>query len=361
MYCQNCGKENTAESRFCTYCGANLASQKIQQARPNKAQPKTTGQKPANTSSRKSKNPLAVIILVAVAVFIIWTVAEKDKADISSDAPNSSDWEDDYNNQDYESMDSMLVYDSYEVSASGFLVNAQVDPYTYPASDIDILSGIFRMDADEENLVVLGDFERLGQQILSSGTVSGEVRVGTNLPICIDRSKGDQLIVVGSEWSGRSENERRNMVIEIYPADLLGYGNSFMLSDLDVAEIDSINGVSISSVNTDFSAVTDMIGITGVSCIRCTWGSNTYAYRDMDYLIASQYESVMECGYYEGTQFMNRSVSMTHPYVRIDSDRYITLSVQATKNGYFIIDISQLPSGLYMIDGLMKDNLLVVE
>lgn len=362
MYCKNCGKEIEVGSRFCGHCGANLSIPKTQQPTHTKSPlSQVATQKKSNAPKTKSKNTFLKIILAAAAIFFIWTVMEGNEEDKTSNLSTFADQQEGHNDQNYGNDDSSFVYESFGISSSGFLINNQLEPYTYPASDIGVLNGIFRMDAEKQNCVVLGSLDKLGRYELSIEDFNGEVHSGTNLPICVDRSKGEQLIIVGSEWSGRSENDRRNMVIDIYPATLLGYSNSFMLADLDVDEMESVNGISISKLNEDFASVTEALETTGVSCVRCAWYVDLTRYRYRDYLLASQYESVITCGFYEGTQFISMDVSMTHPYVRIDPDNYIALSVQSTIDGYFIIDISQLPSGLYVIDGLIGNDLLVIE
>lgn len=77
MYCQNCGKEIEAGSRFCGHCGANLTTQNIQRSSQNH----TAGQKSSNSSKRKMKMPFVVILLVAIAIFFIWTFIGEKKTD----------------------------------------------------------------------------------------------------------------------------------------------------------------------------------------------------------------------------------------------------------------------------------------
>lgn len=81
MYCKNCGKEIEAGSRFCGHCGANLTTQNVQRPGSNHA----AKAHPSNRPKQKSRNPLMVIILAAIAFFLIWAVSGEKKADSVSE------------------------------------------------------------------------------------------------------------------------------------------------------------------------------------------------------------------------------------------------------------------------------------
>lgn len=379
MYCKNCGRENAEGSCFCSHCGTVLSLQKPQQS-------VQTGNRSAGSTAPKQQSdskpgcmPLFLIVALVLAVFFIWSIGEDKKAEEEQKASvNQSSWESgsslkiqypaetqdpyevyEYDDQSHLAPGTDFVYGSYEVTDHGCLVNTQLEPYTYPSGDISALDGFFRMNGDKQNCVTLGELNSYcGREILPDNGWGDHVHMGSDLPVCINRSKGEQLVVAGEAWSYRSEEERRDMMITLYPATLAGYSNAFMLSDIGLYDINSINGIDISSINEDHIAVSNTLKHTGIFSMRCISGSMNVH----DYLLAAEYGTNMKCGFFEETEYFSRDVPMTHPcYKTAFMGEYIKASVQATTDGYFIIDVSDIPAGYYIIEKSIGNVCFAVE
>ncbi|MBQ6838556.1 MAG: hypothetical protein IJO44_06920 [Clostridia bacterium] len=305
----------------------------------------------------KSKKWIYIILIVVVCV-IGYNVINDD-----SSSSGNSGIQDTINNNDLYQQDDDLDYNNnslgdssipYTYSRSGYLIDNYLEPITYSVNDVNTLSGIFVLDQANTNLVSVPSveydafYESTDQHLFK----------GSHLPVCLDRSKGDSLVIVGGEWEGRSRNDKDSMTIDLYNVTVLGYGNMYMFEDLDVDEMDSVNGISIASVNKDSLQVTQALIGAGITCVYENWNQDFLSHK---YLLSTQYNSTVDCGFYEGTQYKNMSVNMSHPFVLCDENNPIQLSVQTTPNGYFVIDVSTVPAGLYAIDLLMGAGLIVIE
>lgn len=86
MYCKNCGKENTADSRFCIYCGAHIAGKTSQQyVQDEKPVSNATAQNGAVAPKAKSNGVLWKVILIVAAILVAWTVFHKEKTESVSE------------------------------------------------------------------------------------------------------------------------------------------------------------------------------------------------------------------------------------------------------------------------------------
>lgn len=294
------------------------------------------------------------IVIIAVICIVGWNIINDDNdidtnKDISNDITNNQNDEDFISDEDlYGNQQENIV--SYTISKSGYLVENNLAPITYSLNDVGTLSGFFVLNQNS-NLISV---PRTNYEGFYESTKK-HLYKGSSLPICLDRSKGDKLVVVGGEWEGRSRNEKTNMTIEIHNVTFLGYGNIYMFENLDTEEMDNVNGISISTINDDAKKITQALSGTGISCLH---EDSSFDHR---YLITSKYNTPVTCGFYEGTEYKSMTVNLTHPFIVTDQENPIMVPVQATQNGYFIIDVSALPAGMYAVDGMLGEDIIVIE
>lgn len=304
----------------------------------------------------KGKSFWTIAIIVVVCI-IGWNVINDDSTNTNSGNQNSitdsgvnenDNSVGDYNadNNDYQT-DNLIPY---TISKSGYLVENNLSPITYSLNDISTLSGFFVMNQNSDLISV----PRTKYEGFYKST-KRHLYKGDSLPICLDRSKGDKLVIVGGEWEGRSRNEKTNMTIEMHNLTFLGYGNIYMFENLDTEKMDNVNGVSISTINDDAEKITQALSGTGISCLH---EDSSFDHR---YLISSQYNTPVTCGFYEGTEYKSMTVNLTHPFVLPDEENPIMVPVQTTPNGYFIIDVSSLPAGMYAVDAMLGEDIIVIE
>lgn len=298
----------------------------------------------------KGKSFITIAIIVVVCI-IGWNVINDDadtNNDITNDTTISQNDENFVSDEDlYGNQQENVV--PYTISKSGYLVENNLAPITYSLNDISSLSGFFVLNQNSDLISV----PRAKDRGFYESTKKYLHRTDS-LPICLDRSKGDKLVVVGGEWEGRSRYEKTNMIMEIHNLNFLGYGNMYMFEDLSTDEMDNINGISISKINDDAEKLRQALSGTGISCVY----SGGF---DHIYLISSQYNTPVTCGFYEGTEYKSMTVNLTHPFIVPDRENPIIVPVQATQNGYFIIDVSTLPAGMYAVDGMLGEDIIVIE
>jgi hypothetical protein len=216
-----------------------------------------------------------------------------------------------------------------------------------PLSEVNSLNGIYRLNTSEETLIPLYDtvyFKRIEK-------FDGEKFDGyiccpmAEYPVSIDQSKGEQLVLVGTEAANRAESE--SDIINIYTINVVGYGNYSMLNDLQADEMQEIQGIDLSQNGDDVGVINDALEGTGLSYHYYSVLNDSFRYVGL--LVSQNQEATVTYSEYEGTQYVTTNVSMINPYYLVDWSDYTTVSIEKTQNGYFIVDTSSLPSGTYMV------------
>ena len=149
-------------------------------------------------------------------------------------------------------------------------------------------------------------------------------------PITIDRSAGDELILISSS--------SMNPSCDFRPIAQAGYCQGVDIEG-DPFEYDEIEGTSTAGMSD--SDMTEFLDGYGVSWNRYSGYDSTWT------SIESNEPVTLSAGWYEGTQWHDGQIDLSNPYyivlgTTIECDNYTS-----TKNGYFIIDLSSLEPGLY--------------
>lgn len=208
---------------------------------------------------------IAVLMVVYIAMIGVGVTGCGNTSNkIQADAEESTAANNDYIEKDTDTdTDTSSSTPEYTTSKSGYLVKNQLGPYTYPLNAINTLNGFFEIDASKSEFVLM-DNKSGGVDVDS--VVS--YHIAESLPTCLERSEGEELLIIGSEWGGRSDRQKSDMNIDIYNATLIGYGSSYMVGDLPVDDIDSINSISISAENDDYTQVNQALSGSDVIVIE---------------------------------------------------------------------------------------------
>lgn len=290
------------------------------------------------------------IILIGIICVVGYNVINDDTTNTNNNTgTGGANYQSSDTTQNNEYYQNSLV--PYTVTKSGYLVDNGYATFTYSLSEINTLNGFFVLTSDS-NVTGVPKTTYGGYY----GSTDKNLCKSDSLPVCLDRSKGDKLIVVGSEWEGRSRYDKQHMIIDIFNLELLGYGDMYTFADFDTDKMDNVNGISISQINDDENAITQALSGSGITCVKEDFGS-----LEDRYLLSSQYNAPVTCGFYEGTEYKTVSANLANPFIVADEDNPIELSVQTTSNGYFIVDVSGLPAGMYAIDSLSGYDIIVIE
>lgn len=183
----------------------------------------------------------------------------------------------------------------------------------------------------------------------------------SNLPH-IDLTYMDVVTTIG----GVSTYDFRRVTVAGYTCPWLymnytsmsGYTSAFMVQELDMTcnldlywgvqidEIDGVEGVTLG----DWSSVLHEKGIKRQTHYKSVGGISNPAY----YLFVADTPTSIEIGHYMGVEYDSDTVWVDKAIVRVDET--ITVAPERTKDGYFKIDVSSLPDGIYMF----KNNLYYI-
>lgn len=253
--------------------------------------------------------------------------------------------------------------------------------FEYPLSEVTNLSGLFSLDSGRQVL------EQAPQTLTSrsiwvfDNTEYGNqndpqyARLGYSdfLPLTVDRSNGEKLVLVGDEWDRRAESRKEQ--IESYATRLVGYGNPYLLpGDDEINSFETIMGLQLSKIeatfpdiwNTDFSEIladiADVNTILAETPFRVHLYDESQNYGQMGYLLLSnRYQETLTYGEYVGTEYVTTNVAMITPYFLYDADVSTSLPIVPTMDGYFVIDISSLPNGMYAIDSVSGSYIINIK
>ena len=217
---------------------------------------------------------------------------------------------------------------------------------TYSVDEASMLDGLFKLSADGQTLTEILSDDEPGTTIQTYDGNSVDWWLCSSYPTEIAR--GEKLVLAGTEWGNRSENDKKAGVMYYQELNLLGYTN-LILSDMKASDVEALNGIDISGINEDLDSVNSAISGEGLKYHEYFVLNDSFTPNHL--LLTSTFEADAEVGYYEGTEYIPMNVSMCSPcfyYEKGFTDSKV-LPVEKTNNGYFVIDTSGLSSGTYAI------------
>lgn len=164
------------------------------------------------------------------------------------------------------------------------------------------------------------------------GTPTGTLyRVSTDGYQHLNRAGGERLLLV---TSARTENK-------LYSEKLIhsGYCQPENIEG-DLYAYDSIADVDLSnykSSNRNYE-MQDALGVF--------FAEETSKFK---YMICSDSSRTLDVGWYEGTSYKKGSLPLTQPYV-VACGELFGIAMEKTQDGYAILNVSDIPSGLYGIE-----------
>ena len=162
---------------------------------------------------------------------------------------------------------------------------------------------------------------------------------GSKEPMMIDVSSGENMIIVETQYNYSPEE------INLYPLSVVGYGNEAVLDNLKPERIEEIQGIDISSMNSDIDALNQALSGTGIRYYPYT---NSSGY-DYGVFLSGDKNSMFEYAWYEGTQYKFEEAEMYYTYYLAPLKDEVQASVEKTTNGYFVVDLSNVPKGEYLV------------
>ena len=303
-----------------------------------------------------SGSPLNKVLLVISCVFLVgvgmlqFGDVGRDDSDgyVSGDSDNYIDSSMDSDLDANENTGEDLNVDSTVNSNSDSEVkDSEVsgNDYVYNLSEIGNLSGFFCLNLEDQTIKDLGPkMETVSvSYYLSNGNKLGnEVGQASNPLVEIDRTNGEKLIVAGSEGTRISEQAKCGA------ATMVGYSNMHMLGERRLDTIESIADVDVSTVNKDVDAVNSAISNTGFSVSQIYSNNIMGGYREV--YLADTYNKTFTYGCFDGTEYVETNIAMMSPIVIIDYNNIDYQPVEKTRDGYFVIDISSLPTGCCVVN-----------
>lgn len=147
-----------------------------------------------------------------------------------------------------------------------------------------------------------------------------------NWPRTVHASTGQFLVTN----NGLEEVQFRQVVDTGYTLTMESVGSG--------VQYDEINGVAVDGSATEFLS-------SEYEVIR-------------GYVTNPTYDSIT-VGYYLGTKFHETEMYFDVPFCTCSEVSY-TVPVEKTKNGYFIVDISSIPSGTYLVSVVNQDPMIII-
>ena len=314
-----------------------------------------------NDSADKSQVKGAkAIVTIFLSIAVLATIA-----DIGRRYEEPTMWED--YGDDY-AEEYLPIEDSYEepyvtpdastdyeqMGADTSFDGGMVDENVYSLSEIGDLCGFFTLNPTNQTVTGAAApmFWRIHNPDYDDGTnVTNDQYIGATYyaPITIDRSIGEQLIVVGDMGNYVEDT------LELSTAKILGYTNFATMVEVSLDEVEMLMGVDISNINNDVAQVNSAISNTPftVAHYNCLTAHNDYIFDTAstfhgELYISDTYGADISYGYFDGTEYYESTVrvtDLTYMY-NIYGDHFV--NIQQTMNGYFIVDTSSLPAGYYV-------------
>lgn len=224
--------------------------------------------------------------------------------------------------------DSNTISDIVNSYQEGIFVegsNGAVEPITSTYTDKD---KALELSSDYKNIV--GSHKDRQAKIEEYfGTPTGTLyRVSTDGYQHLNRAGGERLLLVTSASTG-DRLFFKKLIDSGYcqPENVQG----------DLYAYDSIAGVDLSNYKSSSSnyEMQDALGVFVVS-------------EKTKYVICSGSSRTLDVGWYEGTSYKKGSLPLTQPYV-VACDTF-GIAMEKTKDGYAVLNVSDIPSGLYGIE-----------
>lgn len=217
---------------------------------------------------------------------------------------------------------------SYSTSSS----DDSLEAYTYSLNDVDHLNGLFQLKTSDNKLIQMYDKLR-GKNITWYQGLSkkqakkylGHMGFTMDDARVIDRANGEKLVLIGYEWSNLSKSEQDSMMI--LRCKFPGYGNYSMLNEVDMDNTKDIRGNKVFSFRYNV-----MNNIAEKTTILSTMKNDVCTYSS-----------------YEGTKSTQTKIAMINPCYIALRDNAISVPIKKTQKGYFIVDVSSLASGYYVV------------
>ena len=227
----------------------------------------------------------------------------------------------------------------------------------YSLSEIGNLNGFFSLN--QVNQTLIGIPAPLGYCAQSSSYDNGvneldgvEIGITNHMPITVDRTKGEKLVVVG-EIGNRVGN-----TVTCGVASVVGYSNLGYTKGVQLNSIEVISGIDISNINDDMAKVNSAISNTSFSVVEyraISATSNLFAEFETPFsgylYLSNTYGKTFIYGAFEGTEYIESNVAMTDLTYLFDMEgqEAVSFSIEKTKDGYFIVDITQATEGYYIM------------
>ena len=217
---------------------------------------------------------------------------------------------------------------SYSTNSS----DDSLEAYTYSLNDVDNLNGLFQLKASDNKLIQMYDKLR-GKNITwyqglskkQSKKYLGHMAFTMDDARVINRASGEKLVLVGSEWENLTKSEQESMLI--LRCRFPGYGNYSMLNEVDMDNMKDIRGNKVFSFQ--YNVMND-------SATKTT-------------ILSTMKNDVCTYSSYEGTKSVQTKVAMINPCYIALRDNAISVPIKKTQKGYFIVDVSSLASGYYVL------------
>ena len=274
--------------------------------------------------SKKFRLSSFMIRIMTMAITLSMILAAQSSA---SRAFACDDWE--YGDVEW---DNDMVFDDYEDS--------------YPVSEAGQLNGLFRLSSDGQTLTQIFSEDEPGTTIEEYDGNNVDWWLCSSYPTEINR--GEKLVLTGTEWANRSENDKKAGIMYYQELNLLGYTN-LILSDMNASDIEALNDIDISGIHDDLDSVNSAISGEGLKYHEYFVLNDSFTPKHL--LLTSVYDATTDVGFYEGTEYIPMKVAMCSPcfYYEKPFTGSKVLHVDKTNNGYFVIDTSGLASGTYAI------------
>lgn len=197
----------------------------------------------------------------------------------------------------------------------------------------------------QDGTVVEGGLLETRDYELGNGKVIHDMYVYGSEPLVVDRAKGDLLIAIGDILMS-DEDE----VDFQAPTDKYYWSGS----ELDASKIEEFNGVKLAKPlsNESNTGNLDLFLNQMIEPMGFKYFPNMLA--ECKGVIVSDRPTSFTYGFYEGTSWSEGEVTTSKPYYDYsgldrDGSEYVAPVVRG-KEGYFVIDVSNVPSGVYVYE-----------
>ena len=236
--------------------------------------------------------------------------------------------------------DDVMLNDDESAAGDTSYAHATLEFPVFSMSDIETLDGFFCLRSDGQSLIMPEEVSHRKTDGVYSENFEGLICRTLFSPLDINTTEGDKIILIGAEGGNRAQSAMDEMMI--YPMHLIGYSNAYMMDEVELDEIQEMQGIDISAVNNDIDAVNQAISSSNISC--CDTGSEFG-----DLVFSSISGEALSYAVYEGTAYNTWDVVMENPYYYLRNDERKYVPIEKTKEGYFIVDMTGLEAGIYAV------------